>query len=116
MDFVRILITILAFGICVVAASILTFNPERILRSIGQMYHRFYKNIMHLSEDQIEKIPGLPISRLRMGSPSEFVTTAKDQPQNYPLMLGWYRAIGCFMWATLLFTAFIVIWAWMLQK
>ena len=76
------------------------------------MYRKLYKDILKLTDEQIDRMPMLPTDRYFVGKFSEFVRNAPDDPYLFTRYIGAVRAFGC-LWVLLVTgTIALALWAY----
>jgi hypothetical protein len=91
----RVVWVVAALGVPLVLATAFIAFPERIIRWHGAIYRRGFKEMLHMSDDQVDQIPLLPWDVFLVGSRSRHLNRAAEHPDEFPSAIVAMRLLGC---------------------
>lgn len=99
---------LLEFGIPALFAFTLIFLPKRIVRWEGLFYRWYFKRVLHLTDNEIDKRSS-PFQKFIMGTSfSLFVNRAPEHPEEFNRITNLMRVIGYFFCGFLIIVAFLL--------
>lgn len=98
--------------ILIALAYILVFKPYKIVSLMGKFYKVAYKDIMDMSDDEIDSLPTLPTDRRALGSRAEFIRRAAEYPEDYDFLNNWIRFLGIILFLMLALTGCLLAVGW----
>ncbi len=90
-----------------IPAFLFTVYPERIVGAQAGFHRKVYKDALHLSDEQIDKIPQFPTDKFFVGPRSDYVNRAPEHPEEFEREVFGVRMVGIlFGWIFLVFLMF----------
>ena len=86
-----------AIVVCFLGALIIVFLvfPHKVVELQGKFYRRTYKSYQEMTDEEIDsKANRWPNVRFLVGSFSEFIRYAPDEPKRFTRLIGYYRICG----------------------
>jgi hypothetical protein len=99
----------LFYSVGAILAFLFTFRPEIFVRAQAQKLRKLYKEQAQMSDAEIDRRVKSFESLFVIDSMSRFVNSGVEHPEEFPRLMYWYRGVGGFIWAILLFAVFFLI-------
>ncbi len=110
MDYPRLLGITLEIAIIVIFASLFTFCPKLILRSTARLERWWYKQVLQVSDEKLDKSPFPTAWGLVKIPRSQYIKRAEEHPEEFGVLLSIFRIIGVSLWSMLILTFMLLIW------
>lgn len=85
---------LLGLGIPTMLAVVLLVIPHRIIQLQGRFYRKVYRDMLKLTDNQIDDFRRLPTDEATMGKRSDFIRQAPEDPRKYKRLIFMYRIVG----------------------
>src|SRR5436309_2495653 len=90
-----IIILIAAGGSIAFVAWTLLFRPNAYVQFNSRLSRIIYKDLLHLSDDTLDKGNWFPTTKFFLGSQSAYINQGVEQPEKFPRVSGYVRFVGC---------------------
>ena len=83
--------------------------PERIIQWRARGEFEWRKDLLKMSDQEIDQVPMLPTDRYLVGQRSKFVSRGRERPGNFPRLIWVYRLFGI-MFLSMAIVTGIILW------
>ncbi len=108
-EIVGALVILIALGFFGILATLLAFFPQRVVSMVAREQRGLYKDRLHMSDEDIDKLAPLYKSKVLDGPRSRFINHAPEHPEDFSCSVDSLRLFGIVMWCLLIFMAISMI-------
>lgn len=105
MDLNSIFWIIVGFGIPGLIAYFLTFQTRKITSLYAKTYRFGYKEFLHLSDEEIRRLPSKWIGGPEIESMVSLIERGGEHPDEFPQLIAYFRNLGQILWSIVLSVA-----------
>lgn len=109
MNIVNLLWLVLILVVPTIIGLIFLLFPERLVQWRTRGEFEWRKDILKMSDKDIDRVPMLPTDRYLLVRRSDFVNRGREHPKDFPRLITVYRLVGIMFLGMAIATA-IILW------